>query len=444
MRSRESIRKNIVFLIFIFFILLPGEGILRKWLLKDLEKPLLLIRDPVALLIYIQYLRFIGGNIKLWLKLWAIGLLFLAGFGLAQAFVLDLPLPVILLGLRAYAFFIPLCFIAGETVTLRDFYKFVRVVLILAIPTAILVFLQFRSPVAAEINRGLSDEVEGRFTVIQGIVRPYGPFTFVQAQVTFGVLALAALIIAWTNHHKYKFGRVFLIISSTAVATMGALSGSRTFFGSAVVLILAYLTATVFTGRSQATIKILLTATLFIGFFILVFTVIFPDSFAAMTERQTEAEYTEGSTIGRYFGGLLEAFDALGTAPLMGQGLGVGSNGGAFVLTGAVEFLVAENEWPRIILELGPLAGPLVIGIRLVFVGWLGLAAIRAVLRKGDPTAMILFGFSGLLLFSGQISSQNQLMSFAWLSAGLTLAAAKLGSEEIPPDIAWRPLRLRI
>src|SRR3977135_3841358 len=49
--------QNIRRLIWIYLILLIIEGALRKWVLPQLSNPLLIIRDPVAILIYILALR---------------------------------------------------------------------------------------------------------------------------------------------------------------------------------------------------------------------------------------------------------------------------------------------------------------------------------------------------------------------------------------------------
>ena len=44
-------------MIWLYFALLIIEGALRKWALPSLSAPLLVIRDPVVLLIYVQALR---------------------------------------------------------------------------------------------------------------------------------------------------------------------------------------------------------------------------------------------------------------------------------------------------------------------------------------------------------------------------------------------------
>ncbi len=49
--------RNIRRLIWLYFWLLLLEGALRKWALPSLSNPLLIVRDPVVLLIYILAIR---------------------------------------------------------------------------------------------------------------------------------------------------------------------------------------------------------------------------------------------------------------------------------------------------------------------------------------------------------------------------------------------------
>src|ERR1043166_7392770 len=51
--ARRYIRR----LIWLYFWLLLVEGALRKWILPDLSNPLLVIRDPVVLVIYLLSFR---------------------------------------------------------------------------------------------------------------------------------------------------------------------------------------------------------------------------------------------------------------------------------------------------------------------------------------------------------------------------------------------------
>src|ERR1700690_2343488 len=44
-------------MIWLYFALLIAEGALRKWIVPSLSTPLLVIRDPLVLLIYVQAVR---------------------------------------------------------------------------------------------------------------------------------------------------------------------------------------------------------------------------------------------------------------------------------------------------------------------------------------------------------------------------------------------------
>src|SRR5271157_1352932 len=44
-------------MIWLYFALLIAEGALRKWIFPSLSAPLLVVRDPLVLLIYVQAVR---------------------------------------------------------------------------------------------------------------------------------------------------------------------------------------------------------------------------------------------------------------------------------------------------------------------------------------------------------------------------------------------------
>src|ERR1700719_3459780 len=55
--GRETIIKNIRRLIWLYFVLLICEGALRKWVVPQLSDPLLIIRDPIVILIFLLAIR---------------------------------------------------------------------------------------------------------------------------------------------------------------------------------------------------------------------------------------------------------------------------------------------------------------------------------------------------------------------------------------------------
>lgn len=412
-------------LLILFAALILLEGVLRKWVFPAIQQPLVFIREPALLLIYAFYIRDYG--IRRW---WGLPYVIFAGgvilLALAQAIYWQFPVLVPFLGVRFYILYIPLAFIMAEVLTYRQMGRMLRFLLWVSIPVGVLVFLQFSLPVAHPINKGTSDEIEGRFVVVADIVRPYGPFTFSAAQAHFAALMLALLAICIEARRDYRFPVWLLAGAGFAILTMGALSGGRTFFGFAILVVAAYLLAGLTTSRIMAGIKRLFLVGLLVTAFLVTFIVIFPQSYAAMMERQETAVSHEGSTLARVIRGFADVAEPLTEAPLFGYGLGSGTNAARLVRGADNGFILGETEWIRMVNELGPMIGYPVLVLRVLLVLWLGKIAFVANRHTADGSAMILFGFSGYLLLAGQVTLQNQLLAICWFSVGLLMAFARL------------------
>ncbi|WP_159726775.1 hypothetical protein [Methylosinus sp. Ce-a6] len=341
-----------------------------------------------------------------------------------QTIYYGLPLIAPALGLRAYVLYAPLAFILGGCLQEAHIRRFIVVSLYISIPIALLVYVQFLSPPDAAINKGTSDEVEHVFVVVAGIVRPYGPFTFVQAQNTFAAMMVAVVIIAWDQRKRFSISPMLLAPAGFAIMTMGALSGGRTFFGSAALVGCAYILAGLTSKRVRTGIVRLASVIALAAGFLLVFVIVFPDSFEAMSERQATAEAAEGSTLGRALGAFAEGVETMASAPLFGYGIGAGNNG-VLQFLGKSGFEFGETEGGHIINEMGPIFGALTLLARVAMTAWIGWRCILVNRLTGDGSALIMFGFSGYLLAYAQITLQNQLLSFCWLGMGVTLALCR-------------------
>jgi hypothetical protein len=157
----------------------------------------------------------------------------------------------------------------------------------------------------------------------------------------------------------------------------------------------------------------------------LLMTVVFPEAWQTMTQRQTDAVMEEGSTLSRAAHMATEMVEAMEQAPPIGFGVGAGTNAGVYAATGEVKFALAEYEWTRIVLECGPVFGLMVVSVRVALTLWCGAIALRANRAHGDAGPLIMFGYVAPLLFYSQISGQNTLLSFCWFSLGLLLALAR-------------------
>ena len=116
--------------------------------------------------------------------------------------------------------------------------------------------------------------------------------------------------------------------------------------------------------------------------------------------------------------------------PLGGFGLGVGTNGGAVFLTGQADFLLAENEWSRILLESGPIVGLAFLIWRCALVFKIGRFAIGQV-RRGNTLPLFLFSAGLFILLQGPFGQPTSL-GFAVVLAGLCLAAKPIEEAPVP------------
>jgi hypothetical protein len=337
----------------------------------------------------------------------------------------DLPWLVYILGIRYYLAYVPLMFIMRDVMRRGDTDRYIKLMLWLSIPIMLLVMLQFFSPVASNINRGLNDDINGRFLVIAGIVRPYGPFTFTQAQATYSVLSLCGLLIGLERRRALQLSWLALGVFAFACFAMGALSGARTYFIGAGIVIGFYLLGS-FTspGIRQGGARLLSVAAVVVGFLV-VFVFVFPTSFDAMLQRQESTMHGGEDLTRRSLSSFTEVGAAFSDAPPVGLGLGAGSNAGAAARGETADWSLGENDWPRIVMETGPLAGALYISFRIAAFLWIFYESFAANRRTGDVSALVMFGIAGPTLLVQQITAQNQMLSFCWFTCGMTLALAR-------------------
>ena len=110
-------------LFWLYFLLLIFEGALRKWVLPQYSAPLLLVRDPVALLIIWEAYR-----TRKWPRQWSAVVGILAAGIVALCFIQmvagNSPWFVALYGLRSYLLPFPVAFIMGENLDRDDLREF--------------------------------------------------------------------------------------------------------------------------------------------------------------------------------------------------------------------------------------------------------------------------------------------------------------------------------
>ena len=233
----EKAKRYIRWLIWTYFWLLIIEGALRKWVLPDLSNPLLIVRDPVLLLIYLLCFR---ARVFPW-NAWVISLVVVAAFCALTTFInlwAYLP-PLRIAGVTAYGvhadfFHLPLIFVMASVLRFEDVKKFGWWTLVLLIPMTLLLVAQFRAAPDAFVNRTAGGEGEMMMSAL-GKVRTAGPFSFVTGVVSYFALATGYLIWAVLRPGIYK--NWLLSAAGVALVIGIAVSGSRSVVGACVVVI---------------------------------------------------------------------------------------------------------------------------------------------------------------------------------------------------------------
>jgi hypothetical protein len=417
----EQVRK----LIWVYFWLLLFEGSVRKWALPALADPILLIRDPIVIWIYVAVFRTgkwpRGAMMALVSCLafatFAVGLVALGqpeatGFGFKG-------LVAALYGLRTDFLHLPLLFIMPMFLCRADVDRIARCLLIVSAPMAILMAVQFLAPSSSWINSG-SDEAFTQIGTARGHIRAPGTFSF-----TSGPALMYALVSAFVLEAALTRGRhPRWLIMSAALATGLAVtvSGSRTTLANVgMVTAFAVVCGTLLQpGLAWRVVQ---------GAFIA--------GILAVALFQLDVVREGAATLGERFGGqdevrsgfiyrFLSEFgftpQQLFDTPLPGHGLGAGTNVGAMLLSGTRNgFSLGEVEWDHLIGESGPIVGVLIIALRVACVVGLLVRSARSA-RQGNVLPFLLLGACWAAI-ANSVWGQATTLGFAVFGGGLCAAA---------------------
>jgi hypothetical protein len=409
-------------LIWLYFALLVGEGVLRKWILPGYAEPLLIIRDPIVILIFV--IAFAKGIFPL--RLAVLALLAMALVSVAFAMIAGGSVFVTLFGLRTNYLHPILIFVMPSVLSRQDVIKFGKAVLWLSVPIAWLMLLQYNGGKTGMLNVGAGGSIGGQLDGALDKLRPSGPFSFVTGPVAWFALATGYIFYGWTN--PGYFSRVVLVAASLATLLAIPISISRSLLMSVVVVLLFGMVSLARDIRKSW--RIVLPVLVLAGFFSLIEERGLTDAFDSRWQDSTVKHGgIQISIVQRFLHDYTTAWGEISNARMFGEGIGLGSNVGARLATGEVRFLLAESEWPKIILELGPLLGVAFILFRCWLASHVMLQALGCLFRRSDSLAWLLGGAGFLSLLSGQWG-QPTLLGFAVFIGGLALSATNEDEDE--------------
>jgi hypothetical protein len=415
-------------LIMTYIFLLMIEGALRKWILPRYSDPLLVVRDPVLLAIYWLALR-----ARVFPRNWWVITLFIIGIFslvfsvlfLSQFLAWPSIAAITLYGFRANFLHLPLIFLMAKIFDEEDVKKIGWWILLGMIPLGLLMVLQFKSSPDSFINStaGAAEGAE-QLTAGGGKIRPPGTFSFISGPVYYCAMATAFLIYGILSRAAYKTW--LLVAGSVALVIAVAVSGSRACVAS--VALVALTTFVIFAIRPKAVNQV--GRVILVGIvvaFIISRLPVFEQGLHILSDRFiTAAEEGDSDNIilglvSRTFAGFTEGLKNLDQYQAGGWGLGLGTNVGAHFLVGGPGFLLSENEWTRLLYEMGPVLGLAYILWRTALTVRLGYLSIRA-LTRGMTLPLLLFASGFLALLEGQLGQPTSL-GFAVVLCGLCLAS---------------------
>jgi hypothetical protein len=413
-----------------YFLLLIFEGALRKWIFPPLAAPLLLVRDPIAVMIIFEaYLN------NKWPEKWSVvtGILSvtLLGICVLQLVAGGNPWFAALYGLRSYLLPFPVAFIMGENLSEEDLRKFGFWTLMILLPMTLLEIGQYLTPSDSFLNRGAY--AGGAQIIYAGErVRASGTFSFVTGPYSFTPLAAAFILYGFVNE---KLAPKWLLWSAAFALLLSVpIIGSRTLvFELAGVAICAGIGA--LSGVSQLFQSLKFAAPLLAIAFLVSLLPIFSEASFSLHRRFAEASTSEGSVSQsiekRTVGSMALALEQTDFfAHPFGLGMGTGAAAITKLTQGDVAFIAGESEFDRVLYEFGPFPGLFFMIFRAVLAGFVVVSAIQRA-RQHEPLALLLVP----LMLSTMILSvleQPTEQGFMVIALGFSLCALRAGALPLP------------
>jgi hypothetical protein len=407
---------NIKRLIWIYFWFLLFEGALRKWLLPGLDTALLLVRDPIVLLIYLQAAQRGIFPKNAFIIIGIVLAFFMVIFGVLA----NTALAVNLYGVRVSFLHVPLIFVMARALDHEDVVRIGKFVLYTSVPMAMLIVYQFRSPQDAWINKGA-------FNTHYFTVRPSATFPFVTGTAIY--LALVSVFVAYGFLEKNRYPLWLRAAALPALLGALAVSGSRMAITAVAIVVVAAVAATVVRGRGYGGI-IGAAAAVGLALVVLGKTDFYKDGQDQLTQRFEDASVGDPNQTAfvtqRVSGDFGIAMRIMQEAPLFGHGSGAGTSVGMQLNGNRVPLGshgMPEGEWGRLIWESGPVLGVIVILYRLGLALNIAFSAYKSLL-KGIFLPILLVGGCIANVAQGQWGVTN-IQGFACFVAGLALAACR-------------------
>jgi len=410
-----------------YLFLLIFEGAARKWI-PGMAAPLLLIRDPLALLIWISAFKnnVIPKSIRSWFGIYAVAL---TGYGIFQLLVVQLNFYIFLYGLRSYILHVPVCLAIGYAYAEEDLQRTARSLMLIGCGMTVLMVMQYLAPVSSFLNRG-AGEGANQIAGALGHIRASGTFSFIAGPILFFPLLMAFIFWSWYERRQNPL-LILLAFAATAIAMPISISRSLV-LGCGLVVVAGIVALPVAGGlavSSRNVFRILMTLITLISLLVLAGRIrVVSESLTAFSYRWEQAKGREGDNsalIARIEKSFTGGFEVGAQQPPFGFGIGIGSQVAAILQNiGALQF--GESPPEREVAELGATVGSVFLALRFSLAIWLIFASLRS-LMTGSVLAWVLMPGAASLIGFGALDQPTG-QGFAAVVGGLAIAAIRVHS----------------
>lgn len=403
------------------------EGALRKWVFPGFQNYIYFLKDALLLLAVLGFaaqFRYPGihekqlGGLKFLLVLMGL----YCFIQIANPYSPSLLLGIV--GFKSYMLYalllmlVPYAFTSHEDVEAR-----LRTFMLFMVPVAILGLIQFASPADSFINRYAQDTTNIARFGANSRVRASGTFAYIGGYTTF-VIAMfnlsAAFVLAGYGGIR-RNAVAYALLASTTLAVFT--TGSRTAILGTIGMLPIFIGLAGWAGLIQhrMMIRMIIASVLISALAVTVAS----GAVDAFTYRAATADMAAD----RITSPLSQTIAAIGSAPLLGLGIGSTHNSAAAIMgTNSLWWLdgnTYEDEPARIVVEIGLPGLVLVMAVRIILLLW----AIRLTRALKTPLFRLLSG--GVAIFIAlhmhtQVINNPTAGMFFWFSAGLLFAMYRL------------------
>lgn len=358
-----------------YILLFIFEGAIRKWIFPGLSGVFLLVREPIVLYLFFIFIQtdvIKVPEIKALMVISTICWITALVFGHHNLFIATY-------GWHIYFLHFPFILIASKIINQEDVIKIGRILLYISVPMTILIIMQFYSPQDAWVNRGIGGSMDGAGfggAMVKGIsyYRPSGTFSFTSGYVSFQQIVCSFLFYymisnkSLPQHLQIQQWHLYIIMLCYILSVPYSISRSLMFI---TIVIASFMVIFLFSGATRHMKSVLYSL---MGLSIVLIVIaqlnLFGEGVEVFTKRFEDASAVEGGLEGtiydRYIGGFFNSF--LMNVPILGYGLGIGTNAGAALIKGDMfSIFNAESGFGLIIGECGLILGGGIVWCRLLW-----------------------------------------------------------------------------